>query len=97
MSGRRGTGCFWKSLEARAYMPGLEGVERSFWPQPSPNFSQVTFSCSWSFVWSTLGVTSMAFVTGALGFWAPKFLFEARVIHGLQVPDFQEPGSSQDR
>ncbi|XP_046281043.1 protein spinster homolog 3 isoform X1 [Marmota monax] len=51
---------------------------------------------NWSFVWSTLGVTSMAFVTGALGFWAPKFLFEARVIHGWQVPDFQEPGSSQD-
>ncbi|XP_047401563.1 protein spinster homolog 3 isoform X2 [Sciurus carolinensis] len=51
---------------------------------------------NWSFMWSTLGVTSMAFVTGALGFWAPKFLFEARVVHGLQLPDFQEPGSSQD-
>ncbi|XP_008067283.1 protein spinster homolog 3 isoform X1 [Carlito syrichta] len=51
---------------------------------------------NWSFVWSTLGVTAMAFVTGALGFWAPKFLFEARVVHGLQLPCFQEPCSSQD-
>uniref|UniRef100_A0A2K6FMS7 SPNS lysolipid transporter 3, sphingosine-1-phosphate (putative) n=1 Tax=Propithecus coquereli TaxID=379532 RepID=A0A2K6FMS7_PROCO len=51
---------------------------------------------NWSFVWSTLGVTAMAFVTGALGFWAPKFLFEARVVHGLQLPCFREPCSSQD-
>ncbi|XP_043438648.1 protein spinster homolog 3 isoform X2 [Prionailurus bengalensis] len=51
---------------------------------------------SWSFVWSTLGVTAIAFVTGALGFWAPKFLFEARVVHGLQRPCLQEPCSSQD-
>ncbi|XP_047687935.1 protein spinster homolog 3 isoform X7 [Prionailurus viverrinus] len=52
---------------------------------------------NWSFVWSTLGVTAIAFVTGALGFWAPKFLFEARVVHGLQRPCLQEPCSSQDR
>lgn len=49
-----------------------------------------------SFVWSTLGVTAMAFVTGALGFWAPKFLFEARVVHGLQLPCIHEPCNSQD-
>ncbi|XP_030150863.1 protein spinster homolog 3 isoform X1 [Lynx canadensis] len=51
---------------------------------------------NWSFVWSTLGVTAIAFVTGALGFWAPKFLFEARVVHGLQRPCLQEPCDSQD-
>ncbi|XP_046945696.1 protein spinster homolog 3 isoform X4 [Lynx rufus] len=51
---------------------------------------------SWSFVWSTLGVTAIAFVTGALGFWAPRFLFEARVVHGLQRPCLQEPCDSQD-
>ncbi|XP_032178617.1 protein spinster homolog 3 isoform X3 [Mustela erminea] len=51
---------------------------------------------SWSFVWSTLGVTAITFVTGALGFWAPKFLFEARVVHGLQPPCFQDPCNSQD-
>ncbi|XP_046945692.1 protein spinster homolog 3 isoform X1 [Lynx rufus] len=51
---------------------------------------------NWSFVWSTLGVTAIAFVTGALGFWAPRFLFEARVVHGLQRPCLQEPCDSQD-
>lgn len=61
------------------------------------DLSQDTFSCSWSFVFSTLGVTAIAFVTGALGFWAPKFLFEARVVHGLQLPCFQEQCHSQDR
>ncbi|GAB5580374.1 protein spinster homolog 3 isoform X2 [Prionailurus iriomotensis] len=54
------------------------------------------WNVGWSFVWSTLGVTAIAFVTGALGFWAPKFLFEARVVHGLQRPCLQEPCSSQD-
>ncbi|XP_074176511.1 protein spinster homolog 3 isoform X2 [Rhinolophus sinicus] len=49
-----------------------------------------------SFVWSTLGVTALAFVTGALGFWAPKFLFEARVVHGLQLPCFRQPCNSED-
>ncbi|XP_032946538.1 protein spinster homolog 3 isoform X2 [Rhinolophus ferrumequinum] len=51
---------------------------------------------NWSFVWSTLGVTALAFVTGALGFWAPKFLFEARVVHGLQLPCFRQPCNSED-
>ncbi|ERE68813.1 putative protein spinster [Cricetulus griseus] len=51
---------------------------------------------NWSFVFSTLGVTAIAFVTGALGFWAPKFLFEARVVHGLQLPCFQDQCGSQD-
>ncbi|XP_025719754.2 protein spinster homolog 3 isoform X5 [Callorhinus ursinus] len=51
---------------------------------------------NWSFVWSTLGVTAIAFVTGALGFWAPKFLFEARVVHGLQLPCLQDLCNDQD-
>uniref|UniRef100_A0A8C0NSZ6 SPNS lysolipid transporter 3, sphingosine-1-phosphate (putative) n=2 Tax=Canis lupus familiaris TaxID=9615 RepID=A0A8C0NSZ6_CANLF len=51
---------------------------------------------NWSFVWSTLGVTAMAFVTGALSFWVPKFLFEARVVHGLQLPCITDPCSNQD-
>uniref|UniRef100_A0A8D2LP76 Sphingolipid transporter 3 (putative) n=1 Tax=Varanus komodoensis TaxID=61221 RepID=A0A8D2LP76_VARKO len=33
---------------------------------------------SWSFLWSSLGVTAMAFVTGALGFWVPVFLSRAQ-------------------
>ncbi|XP_016056397.1 PREDICTED: protein spinster homolog 3 [Miniopterus natalensis] len=51
---------------------------------------------NWSFVWLTLGVTAMGFVTGAVGFWTPKFLFEARVVRGLQPPCFQQPCDSQD-
>ncbi|XP_004685176.1 PREDICTED: protein spinster homolog 3 [Condylura cristata] len=51
---------------------------------------------NWSFVWSTLGVTCMSFVTGALGFWTPKFLLEVRVVHRLQLPCLQEPCNSED-
>ncbi|KAM9208562.1 LOW QUALITY PROTEIN: protein spinster homolog 3 [Dugong dugon] len=51
---------------------------------------------NWSFVWSTFGVTAMAFVTGALGFWVPKFLFEARLVHGQQLPCLREPCNNQD-
>ncbi|XP_015994289.1 protein spinster homolog 3 isoform X2 [Rousettus aegyptiacus] len=51
---------------------------------------------NWSYVLSTLGVTAMAFVTGALGFWAPTFLFEARVVHGLQLPCLRQPCNNKD-
>ncbi|XP_073091088.1 protein spinster homolog 3 isoform X5 [Manis javanica] len=69
----------------------MGGLRRSSWCEDVRYLGK-----NWSFVWSTLGVTAMAFVTGALGFWAPKFLFEARVVHGLQLPCFQEPCNSQD-
>ncbi|XP_061658752.1 protein spinster homolog 3 isoform X2 [Syngnathoides biaculeatus] len=39
-----------------------------------------------SFIWSSLGVTAMAFLTGALAFWMPTFLFRAQVSQGLQAP-----------
>ncbi|XP_063002493.1 protein spinster homolog 3 [Elgaria multicarinata webbii] len=38
---------------------------------------------NWSFLWSSLGVTAMAFVTGALGFWVPVFLSRAQRILDL--------------
>uniref|UniRef100_A0A672LT27 Protein spinster homolog 3 n=1 Tax=Sinocyclocheilus grahami TaxID=75366 RepID=A0A672LT27_SINGR len=44
-----------------------------------------------SFVWSSLGVTAMAFVTGALAFWTPTFLFRAQVTQGLRPPCNEEP------
>ncbi|KAI5941037.1 Protein spinster3 [Manis javanica] len=69
----------------------MGGLRRSSWCEDVRYLGK-----NWSFVWSTLGVTAMAFVTGALGFWAPKFLFEARVVHGLQLPCFQEPCNNQD-
>ncbi|KAL8198849.1 UNVERIFIED_CONTAM: hypothetical protein K2H54_026200 [Gekko kuhli] len=36
---------------------------------------------NWSFVWSSLGVTVLAFVTGALSFWIPTFLCRAEFLH----------------
>uniref|UniRef100_A0A8C3IXF9 SPNS lysolipid transporter 3, sphingosine-1-phosphate (putative) n=1 Tax=Chrysemys picta bellii TaxID=8478 RepID=A0A8C3IXF9_CHRPI len=47
-----------------------------------------------SFIWSSLGVTAMAFVTGALGLWVPLFLDRAQVVHDLVPPCLQEPCKS---
>lgn len=44
-----------------------------------------------SFVWSSWGVTAMAFVTGALAFWTPTFLSRARVVQGLMPVCSKEP------
>ncbi|XP_051949765.1 protein spinster homolog 3-like [Xyrauchen texanus] len=44
-----------------------------------------------SFVWSSFGVTAMAFVTGALAFWTPTFLSRAQVAQGLRPPCKVEP------
>ncbi|KAI2664678.1 hypothetical protein H4Q32_002939 [Labeo rohita] len=49
-----------------------------------------------SFVWSSLGVTAMAFVTGALAFWTPTFLSRAQVTQGLRPPCEKEPCNSLD-
>ncbi|KAI4877406.1 hypothetical protein NFI96_011702, partial [Prochilodus magdalenae] len=49
-----------------------------------------------SFVWSSLGVTAMAFVTGALAFWTPTFLSRARVLQGLTPACTQEPCDPSD-
>uniref|UniRef100_A0A674ARF6 SPNS lysolipid transporter 3, sphingosine-1-phosphate (putative) n=1 Tax=Salmo trutta TaxID=8032 RepID=A0A674ARF6_SALTR len=52
--------------------------------------------CSKSFVWSSLGVTAMAFLTGALAFWTPTFLSRARVTQGIQPPCNTEPCDTSD-
>ncbi|KAG7249276.1 hypothetical protein CRUP_010148, partial [Coryphaenoides rupestris] len=49
-----------------------------------------------SFVWSSLGITSMSFVTGALAFWAPTFLSRAQVSQGSQQPCLAEPCDTSD-
>ncbi|KAK3527636.1 hypothetical protein QTP86_030475, partial [Hemibagrus guttatus] len=49
-----------------------------------------------SFVWSTLGVTAMAFVTGALAFWTPTFMSRARVFQGIIPACTKEPCDSSD-
>uniref|UniRef100_A0A4W5LYV8 SPNS lysolipid transporter 3, sphingosine-1-phosphate (putative) n=1 Tax=Hucho hucho TaxID=62062 RepID=A0A4W5LYV8_9TELE len=52
--------------------------------------------CSKSFVWSSLGVTAMAFLTGALAFWTPIFLSRAQVTQGIQPPCITEPCDTSD-
>ncbi|XP_077775578.1 protein spinster homolog 3 isoform X1 [Podarcis muralis] len=47
---------------------------------------------NWSFLWSSLGVTAMSFIVGALGFWMPVFLSRAQLIHDT-VPPCQQEGS----
>ncbi|XP_068456651.1 protein spinster homolog 3 [Clinocottus analis] len=49
-----------------------------------------------SYVWSTLGVTATAFLTGALAFWTPTFLSRAHVSQGLRPPCVKEPCNSTD-
>ncbi|XP_036381683.1 protein spinster homolog 3 [Megalops cyprinoides] len=49
-----------------------------------------------SFVWSSLGVTAMAFVTGALAFWTPVFLSRAQVTQGIKLPCSKEPCDTSD-
>ncbi|XP_025066384.1 protein spinster homolog 3 isoform X2 [Alligator sinensis] len=49
-----------------------------------------------SFIWSTLGLTAVAFVTGALGFWMPLFLYRAELLHGIVSPCLEEPCSSSN-
>uniref|UniRef100_A0A8C7HZG2 SPNS lysolipid transporter 3, sphingosine-1-phosphate (putative) n=1 Tax=Oncorhynchus kisutch TaxID=8019 RepID=A0A8C7HZG2_ONCKI len=49
-----------------------------------------------SFVWSSLGVTAMAFLTGALAFWTPIFLSRAQVAQGIQPPCNTEPCDTSD-
>ncbi|MBN3311613.1 SPNS3 protein, partial [Atractosteus spatula] len=49
-----------------------------------------------SFVWSSLGCTAMAFVTGALAFWTPVFLSRAQVVQKVRLPCNQEPCDTTD-
>ncbi|KAF3706703.1 Protein spinster -like protein 3 Spinster-like protein 3 [Channa argus] len=39
-----------------------------------------------SYLWSTSGLTALAFLTGALAFWMPTFLSRAQVTQGLRPP-----------
>ncbi|XP_074467626.1 protein spinster homolog 3-like [Sebastes fasciatus] len=43
-----------------------------------------------SYVWSTLGVTATASLSGALAFWMPTFLSRARINHRLHLPCVKE-------
>ncbi|CAN9501583.1 unnamed protein product [Ophioblennius macclurei] len=49
-----------------------------------------------SYLWSSFGVTALAFLTGALAFWMPTFLSRAQVAQGLRPPCIKEPCDSTD-
>ncbi|CAJ1064604.1 protein spinster homolog 3 [Xyrichtys novacula] len=49
-----------------------------------------------SYVWSTLGVTATAFLTGALAFWMPTYLSRAQIAQKLRLPCEQEPCNATD-
>lgn len=53
--------------------------------------------CSKSYVWSSLGLTALAFLTGALAFWLPTFLARAHVTQGLRPPCSGDNCDNTDR
>uniref|UniRef100_A0A8C7DRU6 SPNS lysolipid transporter 3, sphingosine-1-phosphate (putative) n=1 Tax=Naja naja TaxID=35670 RepID=A0A8C7DRU6_NAJNA len=55
-------------------------------------FKDISSLCkNWSFIGSSLGVTCMGFITGALGFWIPVFLYRAEVVLGIIQPCSKQP------
>ncbi|XP_039363474.1 protein spinster homolog 3 isoform X2 [Mauremys reevesii] len=69
--------------------PGAQSTASTTWCDDVKSLSK-----NRSFIWSSLGVTAMAFVTGALGLWVPLFLDRAQVVHDLVPPCLQEPCKS---
>uniref|UniRef100_A0A8C3DYJ2 Uncharacterized protein n=1 Tax=Corvus moneduloides TaxID=1196302 RepID=A0A8C3DYJ2_CORMO len=77
------------------------GVADGFSIFPHTPFFLISLSCflltfSGSFVCSSLGLTAMAFVTGALGMWMPLFLYRAQVVQGVVPPCLQESCNSSN-
>ncbi|XP_019477462.1 protein spinster homolog 3 isoform X1 [Meleagris gallopavo] len=66
------------SSRVAAEKPGAQGDAKTSWCQDITSLGK-----NWSFVWSSLGLTAMAFVTGALGLWVPMFLYRAQVALGI--------------
>ncbi|NWI60111.1 SPNS3 protein, partial [Calyptomena viridis] len=67
------------------------GAAKTTWCQDVGSLAK---NCS--FVWSSLGLTAMAFVTGALGMWVPLFLYRAQVVQGIVPPCLQESCNSSN-
>ncbi|XP_067884439.1 protein spinster homolog 1-like [Heterodontus francisci] len=53
-------------------------------------------SKNYSFLLSSLGFTSVAFVTGTLALWAPAYLFRAQLVQGTVKPCTNGPCNSLD-
>ncbi|XP_064022331.1 protein spinster homolog 3-like isoform X2 [Pogoniulus pusillus] len=79
------------TIRVKAEKPGVQRAAKTTWCQ-----DVLSLAKNWSFVWSSLGLTAMAFVTGALGMWVPLFLHRAEVVQGLASPCLQETCSSSN-
>ncbi|XP_010218425.1 PREDICTED: protein spinster homolog 3 [Tinamus guttatus] len=79
------------TIRVAAEKPGVQGTGKTTWCK-----DVLSLCKNWSFVWSTLGLTAMAFVTGALGLWVPLFLYRAQLVQGLVSPCLQESCNSSN-
>ncbi|NXF95891.1 SPNS3 protein, partial [Eubucco bourcierii] len=79
------------TIRVKAEKPGVQRAAKTTWCQ-----DVLSLAKNWSFVWSSLGLTAMAFVTGALGMWVPLFLYRAEVVQGLVPPCLQETCDSSN-
>ncbi|XP_054250558.1 protein spinster homolog 3 [Indicator indicator] len=79
------------TIRVKAEKPGVQRAAKATWCQ-----DVLALAKNWSFVWSSLGLTAMAFVTGALGMWVPLFLYRAQVVQGLVSPCLQETCNSSN-
>ncbi|NWT05235.1 SPNS3 protein, partial [Mionectes macconnelli] len=71
--------------------PAVHRTAKTTWCQDVGSLAK---NCS--FVWSSLGVAAMTFVTGALGMWIPLFLYRAQLVQGIVPPCLQEPCNSSN-
>ncbi|OPJ78780.1 spinster-like protein 3 isoform B [Patagioenas fasciata monilis] len=79
------------TIREAAEKPGVHRIAKTTWCQ-----DVISLAKNWSFVWSSLGLTAMAFVTGALGMWVPLFLYRAQVVQGIVSPCLQESCNSSN-
>ncbi|XP_071621360.1 protein spinster homolog 3-like isoform X7 [Heliangelus exortis] len=79
------------TIRVKAEKPGVQRTAKTTWCQDVASLAK-----NWSFVWSSLGLTAMAFVTGALGTWVPLFLYRAEVAQGTEPPCLQESCNSSN-
>ncbi|NXK55925.1 SPNS3 protein, partial [Chauna torquata] len=79
------------TIRVAAEKPGVQRTAKTTWCQ-----DVISLGKNWSFVWSSLGLTAMAFVTGALGLWVPMFLYRAQVVQGIVSPCLQKSCNSSN-
>ncbi|XP_057266762.1 protein spinster homolog 3 [Pezoporus wallicus] len=79
------------TIRVAAEKPGVRRTAKTTWCQ-----DVISLAKNWSFVWSSLGLTAMAFVTGALGMWVPLFLYRAQLVQGTVSPCLQETCNSSN-